>query len=123
MRRNNLIDMVERFRRYGEDGRELEASQLAAEEAATQAIIERAEVLASLSEHPGWKIVKAAMEENVAKYTDSLINSYDERDMIRKQEYVKARSQLLNWISNSIQEGKSYLEEIKKQASDSSETT
>lgn len=111
-----LLDMVEKFRKYDISGRETDESQAQAEAAATQAAIDRAEKLESLQKHPGWKLLEEEMSLLIAKYTDELVYLQEEKTIRQYQEGIKARKQLLNWISNSIKEGKSYLEELNTKA-------
>jgi hypothetical protein len=80
------------------------------EEAVVSAIYE-AESLQNLSEHPGWKLIKAAMQHDLEQAHEGLLHSLNLDHTRGLQEFVKARRGLLSWIDSKIREGKEILAE------------
>jgi len=116
MRLSVLSDLLEKHRRFDEVvGTETDESILLADEVAANEAINLAEKLESLEQNQGWKILKTEMESSIEKHKEMLVHCLNEKEVIRIQEFIKARTQFLAWISTRIAEGKSLIEERKNQ--------
>jgi hypothetical protein len=80
------------------------------DEAVVTALAE-SEALESLSIHPGWKLIRATMEHDIAQAHEGLLHSLNVDHTRGLQEFVKARRSLLAWIDTKIREGKDILAE------------
>lgn len=69
------------------------------------------ESLEALSISPGWKLIKAAMQHDIAEGWSKLLHSRNYEHTREIQEFVKARQGLLNWIDSKILEGKTLINE------------
>lgn len=92
-------------------GRETVQSTDNQQEEAVIAALAEGEALESLSIHPGWKLIRTAMEHDIAHAHEGLLHSLNVDHTRGLQEFVKARRGLLSWIDTKIREGKDILAE------------
>lgn len=101
-----MLDNILRF--YdAETGVEEDQSIARREAAAIAKALEDSERLAALAKHPGWLLVKEAMEADILAGQEALLDLSNPALMAQRQEFVKARRQLLYWIEGKIREGQS----------------
>ena len=82
-------------------------------EAALQAAVELAHALETLETNPGWKIIRAAMENDASAAHKTLLDSKSIEEVYQLQQFVKSRRSLISWIDDRIQASKTLLEETK----------
>ena len=92
-------------------GRETVQSTDSQQDEAVVTALAESEALESLSIHPGWKLIQATMEHDIAHAHEGLLHSLNVDHTRSLQEFVKARRGLLSWIDTKIREGKDILAE------------
>ena len=102
-------------------GRPTPESADAQQDEAVVAAVYEAEALEGLDKHPGWKLIRTAMEHDIRQAHESLLHSLNVDHTRGLQEFVKARRGLLSWIDTKIREGKDILAEQQNQGSDVSQ--
>lgn len=99
-------------------GQELEHVVEDKREAIAEQALSDMNSLVALAKHPGWILIKDAMQRTIEKENQNLLHATHIDSIHYFQAQIKARQDLLGWLEIKILEGKQILEE-RAQASDS----
>lgn len=81
------------------------------QEAVAQRVQEDADKLVSLEKHPGWRLIKEAIENTIKSEQEALLFAGHEATVRMYQAQIRARREFLGWLEIKIAEGKSLLDE------------
>lgn len=116
---SNASQELEMLSDYDSDtGAPLASSEKQATNEEAEQLLARAEALTQMKSTAGWGVVKEFISSQIESHTRKLIIESDFKEVRRLQEYVKALSNVEEYVELTISEASHFAEQLAQQNQD-----